>query len=76
MLLTREEIEEALKKVLPNLPSQDIQKAAKALIELEGKWQEIDVTEIGAALSVQCPDICPLGEAYAKGKRIRAFVAK
>ena len=76
MLLTQEEITSILKKTLPTTQEQDIQKAAQAIVSATGKWQEVDVqNKLGAGLSVQCKDICALGEAYSKGVSIRAFVA-
>ena len=76
MLLTPEEIKEALKKTLPKLSNEDIERAAKAIVESNGKWREVDLTEnLGAAISVQCADICCLGEAYSKGKQIKAFIS-
>jgi hypothetical protein len=77
MLLTIEEIKEALKKSLPNIPSKDIERAAQAIIEASGKWQEVDLKDnLGAEVSIQCKDICALGAAHGEGMQIRAFVQK
>ena len=77
MLLTVEEIENILRKTLPGIPLENIRRAAQSIIEATGKWQEVDLTEtLGAEISVQCRDICALGQAHDKGLRIRAFIAK
>ncbi len=77
MVLTIEEIENVLKKNLLNISDGDIKKTAQALIAASGKWQEVNLTEnLGAGLSVQCKDICCLGEAYSKGYQIRAFITE
>ena len=75
MLLTKTEIENVLRSTLPGAQENDIRKAASSLMETRGEWQEIDVSEnLGATMSVQCKDICPLGEAYHKGHSFRVFV--
>ncbi|OGX05684.1 MAG: hypothetical protein A2Z88_00350 [Omnitrophica WOR_2 bacterium GWA2_47_8] len=75
MLLDQNEIANALKKALPKLSAEDIQKATAALMAAASNWQEVDLTEkFGANMSVQCKDICALGEAHDKGKKIRAFI--
>ena len=77
MLLTIDEIEGVLRKTLPYVPDKDIHRSAQSIIEAAGKWQEVDLSEtLGAEISVQCRDICVLGQAYDKGLRIRAFIAK
>jgi len=76
MLLTLDEIENVLRKTLPYVPEKDIHYTAETITNTIGEWREVDVSEIGARLSVQCRDICPLGEAYEKGLNIRAFIAK
>ena len=77
MLLTLNEIEDVLRKTLPGVQDKDIRCAAKSLIDATGKWQEVDLSEtLGAEISVQCRDICALGQAHDKGLCIRAFVAK
>ena len=77
MLLTLNEIEDVLKKTLPEVQDKDICRAAKSLIDATGKWQEVDLSEtLGAEISVQCKDICALGSAHDKGLHIRAFIAK
>ena len=77
MLLTQAEIEDVLRKTLPGVQEKDIRGAAKSLMEATGKWQEVNLSEtLGAEISVQCRDICALGQAYDKGLHIRAFVAK
>ena len=76
MVLIQKEIEAVLQKSLPNLSDVDVRKAAKSITEATGEWKEIDTSNLGASLSVQCCDICALGEAHDKGLRIRAFVLK
>ncbi|MDP2654413.1 MAG: hypothetical protein Q8Q08_10335 [Candidatus Omnitrophota bacterium] len=77
MPLTQSEIEDILKKTLPDLRGEDISKAARTILAAAGEWQEVDVDEkLGAGMSIQCKDICALGEAYSKGVRIRAFIAR
>ncbi|MFA5059559.1 MAG: hypothetical protein WC676_02930 [Candidatus Omnitrophota bacterium] len=77
MVLTLTEIEDILKKNLPSASEKDIQKTALSLIEATGKWKEVDLVEtLGAELSVQCRDICVLGNAHHNGKRIRAFITE
>jgi hypothetical protein len=77
MLLAIDEIQNALKKSLPGVPESQLQKAAQAISEATGQWQEVDLKEeLGANISVQCQDICTLGEAFAHGKKIRAFIEK
>jgi hypothetical protein len=76
MLFTIEEIEAALREKLPNLSVDDCHDAAKAIITSDGKWRELDVSELGSEFSVQCRDICAVGEAVEQGLRIRAFVCR
>ncbi len=77
MLLSEDQISSALKKALPNLPTSEIQKATAALIVAGREWQEVNLKEMfGASISIQCKDICVLGEAYDKGQKIRAFIKK
>ncbi len=77
MLLTLNELEDTLRKTLPDVSNKDIRRAAQAISEATGKWQEVDLSEtLGAEISVQCRDICALGQAHDKGLRIRAFIAK
>ncbi len=77
MLLTIEEIKEALKKTLPNIPGKDIERAAQAIIEASGAWQEVDLKDkLGAEVSIQCKDICALGAAHDEGMLIRAFIQR
>lgn len=77
MLLTLEEIKTALKKALPATPAKDIERAAQAIVEASGKWQEVDLKDkLGAEVSIQCKDICALGAAHDQGRQIRAFIEK
>ena len=77
MLLKPTEIESVLKESLPNVPVKDIQHAVQALEKASSEWQEVNLTEsLGAMVSVQCRDICALGEAYQSGCSIRAFIKK
>jgi len=77
MLLTLDEIRTILKENLPKASDQEILRAADALSQAKGRWKEVNVADtIGAQLSVQCRDICALGEAYQKGTKIRAFIAE
>ena len=42
-----------------------------------GEWQEVNLKEMfGASFPIQCKDICVLGEAYDKGRKIKAFIKK
>ena len=75
MLLNADEIKQVLRRTLPNHTETDIDKAVKAITETTGKWQEVDLKEkLGAGISIQCRDICAVGEAYSNGCRIRAFM--
>ena len=75
MLLNQQEMEQVLKKVLPQLSQSDIKIAVAALENAMGQWKEVDLAEnLGADVSVQCQDICALGAAHHKGCRIRAFI--
>ena len=77
MLLTVDEIKDTLKKTLPFVPDKDINRAAQAIAEAAGKWQEVDLTEtLGAEISIQCRDICAIGAAHNKGFHIRTFISK
>ena len=77
MLLTIEEIKETLKRALPNVSPKDIDRAAAAIIETSGAWQEVDLKDkLGAEVSIQCKDICALGAAHDEGMLIRAFIQK
>ncbi len=77
MVLDDEDIKKALKEVLPKLSAEDILKVVAVLRVASCNWQEVNVKEtIGAQISVQCKDICALGEAFDKGLQIRAFVKK
>ncbi|OGX25107.1 MAG: hypothetical protein A2787_03085 [Omnitrophica WOR_2 bacterium RIFCSPHIGHO2_01_FULL_48_9] len=77
MLLNQNEIIGILKKVLPKTSEEDIRKAAEALTVAAGNWQEVDLKEtFGASYSIQCKDICALGEAFDKGQEIKAFIKK
>ena len=77
MLLNQSEIAGTLKKALPKLSEEEIKKATEALMTAAGEWQEVDLKEMfGANFSVQCKDICALGEAYDKGQKIKAFIKK
>jgi hypothetical protein len=76
MLLTIEEIETTLRENLPELSVADCHTAARAIIESCGKWRELDANEFGSEFSVQCRDICAIGEAAEQGLRIRAFVCQ
>ena len=76
MLLNREEIKKTLKETLPKLTESELDLASAALIAGSNKkWKEVDLKEsFGANLSIQCKDICALGEAHNKGKVIKAFI--
>ena len=77
MVLTVEEIEDVLKKNLKDVSAADIRRASQAIVQASGKWREVDLTDsLGALLSVQCKDICTLGEAFSKGCHIRAFITQ
>lgn len=78
MLLTQEEIENVLKKMLADVSPSDISRAATALVEESTqKWSEVNIAEsLGANYSVQCKDICVLGDAIAKGTDIKAFISR
>lgn len=75
MLLSKGEIEAILRKTIPNVSDKDIQKAAQSLVEATGQWKEVDLAgALGAELSIQCRDICAIGDAHQKGLRIKAFI--
>ncbi len=75
MLLSKNEIITILKSDLFGVPEEYLEKAAQSLVEATGKWHEVDLADVlGATFSVQCRDICAIGEAYQKGLRIKAFV--
>ena len=77
MLLTVEEIEEILQKSLSHVLPKEIKKAAEAVVSASGKWQELDLADsLGAQYSCQCRDICGIGNAHAKGLKIRAFISE
>ena len=76
MLINEKEIEQALKRTLPKVDEQSIQRAVKAIVEANGHWKEVNVKEdLGANISVQCRDICALGAAHEKGLSFRVFIA-
>lgn len=75
MVLSGEEIRNALKKTLPKLTNQEIDKAARSILEASGQWREVDLKDkLGAGLSVQCRDICAIGDAFSKNMQIRVFI--
>lgn len=77
MPLSLEEIQNVLKGALPFLAANDIQRAAEAIRKAAGNWKELDLKDrLGAELSVQCRDICAIGQAYQEGVHIRAFICK
>ena len=77
MPLTMEEIESLLKKTIRGATSTEIRRAALLIIEAQGKWKEVDLSEsLGAIYSVQCKDICAIGKCHENGFKIRAFIAQ
>ena len=75
IMLKEEEIENLLRKTLPEVSDSDIRRVARTLRDAAGQWKEVDLSEtLGAQYSVQCRDICALGMAHFKGQRIRAFI--
>ncbi len=75
MLLSQNEIISILKKAIPRLTEEECRAAAGALVAATGKWKEANLKEMfGASLSVQCKDICALGEAHSRGFKIKAFI--
>lgn len=76
MLLTAQEAENVIKKTAGWLTKEDIRKIVEDLEAASQKtWHEVDTQEnLGAAMSVQCRDICELGAAHHDGRAIKAFV--
>ncbi len=77
MLLSQEEIEEALKECIPGATRSEIKKAARTISAGTGVWGEVDLNEnLGAVLLAQCRDIGEADSVHPNGFRIRAFVRR
>ena len=77
MVLGEEEIVKILKQNLRDVPEMEIERVAQAICKATGKWQEVDLNDsLGAIMSVQCKDICAIGDAFSKGYCIRTFICK
>ncbi|HLF18190.1 MAG TPA: hypothetical protein VI749_04760 [Candidatus Omnitrophota bacterium] len=76
MLLSSEEIERILREKFAGFPNEKIHEAAEAIVKAHGVWNELDISgNLGAEYSCQCKDICQIGDAFYKGKKIRVFVS-
>ena len=75
MLLNQEQVTKTLKQTLPKLTELELSLATAALMAASKEWQEVNLKEnLGANVSIQCKDICALGEAHDRGVEIRAFI--
>ena len=75
MILTPDEAEAALAKALPGLSEAQRAAAVEAIEAAGGTFEEVDLADhLGAEVSIQCRDICVLGELHDRGVPIRAFV--
>ncbi|HLG18476.1 MAG TPA: hypothetical protein VI895_01505 [Bdellovibrionota bacterium] len=60
------------------VPDATLDRVATEISGLEEEWEEIPDVEkvVGASISVQCEDICKVGELYKLGTPIRIFRKK
>lgn len=67
-----------MKHLKGSLPDKKIQDIATDLAKIDQGWVEVTDLDkvIGAAVSVQCGDICRIGDAYQKGVELRVFTKK
>ena len=72
--------EKDLQKVLANrlgkkLNTDELRDLIKEVHQLGKEWQEVEEVPsvVGASISVQCEDICVVGEALKKGEKVRLF---
>jgi hypothetical protein len=57
------------------VPAADLDAVARAIADLDRGWEEWEgiEEELGLHLSVQCSDICNLGQWIAEGHRVRIW---
>jgi|GEM_PF-5057557 hypothetical protein len=69
-MVDEKSVAEILHKEFSGIVDEDkINKIAKQIVELEEEWEELKIVdkEMGWRFSVQCPDICYLGEKAKEG---------
>jgi hypothetical protein len=78
-VLDRGKIVEALRETLgAGVPEDALDRAADRLNELGEDWEEIALSfdEMGPTYSMQCEDICVLGDWLSRGIPLRVFRKK
>jgi len=74
-MLDREKILAVLHKRFPTAPAADLAAAANAIVGLDDEWEDVTghEPEFGYHFSVQCSEICYLGEQVGRGRQFRVY---